>query len=75
MKKQDIAQRLARKARISNAAAADRLDGIIHDILAELKKGRTVNLPGLGTFKPGRKLNFEFERKPGGKSVPHEKKR
>jgi len=75
MKNEDLALRLARKARISSAAAADRLDGIIHDILAELKQGRSVNLPGLGTFKPGRKLGFEFDRKTAGKSVPHDKKR
>jgi len=65
MKKQDIALRLARKARVSRAAAADRLDRLIHDILAELKKGNPVSLPGLGTFTPGKRLNFEFEaRKP-----------
>jgi len=58
MKKQDLATRLARKTRVSRAAAADRLDRIIHDILAELKKGNPVSLPGLGTLTPGKKLNF-----------------
>jgi nucleoid DNA-binding protein len=58
MKKQDLATRLARKTRVSRAAAADRLDHIIHDILAELKKGNPVSLPGLGTLTPGKKLNF-----------------
>jgi nucleoid DNA-binding protein len=60
MKKQDIADRLARKTRLSRAAAADRLDRLIHDILSELKRGNPVALPGLGTFTPGKKLGFEF---------------
>ena len=53
MKKQDLATRLARKTRVSRAAAADRLDRIIHDILAELKRGNPVSLPGLGTSHSG----------------------
>ena len=61
MRKQDIAERLARKARLSRAAAADRLDRLIHDILAELKMGNSVPLPGLGTFTPGKQVNFEFD--------------
>ncbi len=61
MKKLDIAERLARKARLPRAVAADRLDRLIHDILAELKRGNPVALPGLGTFTPGRKVNFQFE--------------
>ncbi len=62
MKQQDLAARLARKARTSKAVAADRLDRIVHKIIAELKKGNPVSLPGLGTFKPGKKLNFQFEK-------------
>ena len=59
MKKQDLATRLARRVRVSRAAAADRLDSMIHEILAELKKGNPVSLPGLGTFTPGNQLNFQ----------------
>ena len=62
MKQQDLAARLARRARTSKAVAADRLDRIVHKIIAELKKGNPVSLPGLGTFKPGKKLNFQFEK-------------
>jgi nucleoid DNA-binding protein len=62
MKKQDLAARLARKARTSKAVAADRLDRIVHDIIAELKKGNPVALPGLGTFTPGKKLDFQFSQ-------------
>ena len=62
MKQPDLAARLARRARTSKAVAADRLDRIVHKIIAELKKGNPVSLPGLGTFKPGKKLNFQFEK-------------
>jgi nucleoid DNA-binding protein len=61
MKKLDITERLARKARLPRAVAADRLDRLIHDILAELKRGNPVSLPGLGTFTPGKKVDFQFE--------------
>jgi nucleoid DNA-binding protein len=61
MKKQDIAERLARKARVSPAAAADRLDKLIHDILPELKRGTAVALPGLGTLTPGDTLDMRFD--------------
>jgi len=61
MRKQDIAARLARKAHLSRAAAADRLDRIIHEILTELKRGNPVALPGLGTFTPGERPSFKFD--------------
>jgi len=75
MRKQDIAARLARKARLSQAAAADRLDRIIHDILAELKKGNPVPLPGLGTFTPGKRVNFEFDGKKSKGGARRDRKR
>jgi nucleoid DNA-binding protein len=61
MKKQDIAARLARKTRLSHGAAADRLDRLIHEILTELKRGNPVPLPGLGTFQPGKRIEFQFD--------------
>jgi nucleoid DNA-binding protein len=52
MKKRDIVERLAKQARLSKAAAADRVDGVVHEILTHLKQGQTALLPGLGTLKP-----------------------
>lgn len=75
MKKQDLAARLARKARLSRAAAADRLDGFIHDIIAELRSGNPVSLPGLGTITPGKKLSFRSEPQGSKKGPPRENKR
>lgn len=69
MKKQDIAERLARKARVTPADAADRLDKLIHDVLAELKRGNPVALPGLGTLTRGEKQDLQFDQTkpiPGG---------
>jgi nucleoid DNA-binding protein len=66
MKKQQLADQLARQARLSRAAAADRLDKMVHDILSNLRKGKPATLPGLGTFTPGPDFKFEPE-KPEGK--------
>jgi nucleoid DNA-binding protein len=64
MKKQDITLRIARQSGLSRAAAADRVDGVVHQILANLRCGRKTSLPGLGTFsqdKRGRSL-FKFKQ-------------
>ncbi len=62
-----IIRRLARRSRISNAAAADQVDRIIHDILSKLKKGETARIPGLGSFESAirfkpEKVKHEHER-------------
>jgi len=75
MKKQDLATRLARKSRTSTAAAADRLDSMIHDIIAQLRRGNPVPLPGLGIFKPGKLPGFEFESPPRKEGPRRAKKR
>ncbi len=61
MNKQDLATRLARESGLSKAAAADRLDRLVHNILSRLRQGKTAPLPGLGTFLPGPKPAFRFE--------------
>ena len=45
-----IIRRLAKRSHISNAAAADQIDRIIHEILLKLKSGEPARLPGLGCF-------------------------
>lgn len=61
MKKQELARRLARESGLSKAAAADQLDRLVHNILRRLRQGKSVSLPGLGTFVPGPKVAFRFE--------------
>jgi len=64
MQKPDIAKRIARQSRVSQAEAADRLDRMIHQILSNLRKGKATSLPGLGklTRGPDGRLAFQPER-------------
>ena len=59
MKKQDLAARLARKARLSRAAAADHLDRFIHDVIAELRSGNPVSLPGPGNDHSRKEVDLQ----------------
>lgn len=63
MKKPDIAKRMARQAGVTRAEAADRLDGVLRQVLADLKQGRESSFPGLGRFRHGAdgKVVFEAE--------------
>ena len=67
MKNKDLAQRLARKAGIPSAAAADQVDRVVTKIIENIRNGESVRLPGLGTFVAGEKPRFRFERKPDAK--------
>ena len=60
MKKNDLAKKLARRSQLSTACAADQIDRAVHDILSGLRNGESVPLPGLGTFEPGKLLEFRF---------------
>jgi nucleoid DNA-binding protein len=60
MRKAELARKIAQQAKLSEAAAADQLDRVLHRILKDLKRGRTVRLPGLGTLTPGRASGFRF---------------
>lgn len=53
MKKPEIAKGLAQDEGLTEAEAADRLDGVVHEILTKLRKGRPAPLPGLGRFTRG----------------------
>ena len=62
MQKSDIARQLARRSRVTQAEAADRLDRVIHQILSELRRGNEAPLPGLGKFTHGPDGRVAFER-------------
>jgi len=62
MRKAELARRLAKQTRVSKAEAADQLDHVVSQIIANLKKGEGAQLPGLGKFRPGAKWSFAFER-------------
>lgn len=61
MKKPDIARCLARRTGLSAGEAADRLDGVVQQILTRLRQGQEASLPGLGKFHvgPDGKLTFQ----------------
>jgi nucleoid DNA-binding protein len=61
MKKPDLAKRIARQSGLTQAEAADRLDRVIHEILANLRKGTPAALPGLGRFVQGSDGRVSFE--------------
>lgn len=59
---------MARRAGVSRAEAADRLDRVVHEIVLRLKRGQDAGLPGLGVLRqsPQGKLRIE----PLGKTPP-----
>ena len=67
MKKAEIAKRMAQEAGVSPAEAADRLDGVVRDVLSSLRKGRVATWPGLGRFHNERdgRMAFQPERRKG----------
>ena len=66
MKKPDIAKRMARRAGVSQAEAADELDRVVRQILSDLRAGKDANLPGLGKFTQGPDGRVLFQRDEGG---------
>ena len=67
MRKPDIAKQIARKSKVSRAEAADRLDLLLNQIVAELRNGGEAVLPGLGRFRTGPDGHLGFEPEKGGK--------
>ena len=65
MKKPEIAKGLAEDSGLTDAEAADQLDGVVHEILTKLRKGEHAPLPGLGRFVRGRDgvVSFRPERR------------
>ncbi len=66
MRKSQLTNRLARKAGVTRAQAADQIDRVVNEIVTSLRKGQPAALPGLGEFKPGRNWVFEFDKKEPG---------
>jgi nucleoid DNA-binding protein len=62
MKKEQVARKLAKESRITAGAAADQVDRILSDLQKRMRKGKSASLPGLGTFRSGRKQDFQFDK-------------
>ena len=70
MKKPEIAKRMARQSGLTEAEGADRLGRVVHQILANLRKGAPTSLPGLGRFVKGADGKVSFEPEEGPPSGP-----
>lgn len=69
MKKNEIASQWARQSGVSRADAADHLDRVVRQIVAELRAHREAALPGFGKLvfgADGRLLFQPEEGKPRG---------
>jgi nucleoid DNA-binding protein len=64
MKTSEFTKRLAKKSKLSQAAAADQLDRVVNEILHRVRKGQPASLPGLGTFSLGQEGDSGFEPAP-----------
>jgi nucleoid DNA-binding protein len=65
MKKPEITKYLAKESGVTEAEAADRLDRVVHEILSNLRSGKSASLPGLGRFRAGAGGKVRFERNGG----------
>jgi nucleoid DNA-binding protein len=63
MNKSELANRLAKQKHLSRAEAADQLDRVVHQIVFNLRNGKSAQFPGLGSFFPGEKWGFRFDKK------------
>jgi nucleoid DNA-binding protein len=55
MKREEIAKKLARKTGLSDTAARNEVDQLVHSILYKLRKGQQVKLPGVGKLVGNKK--------------------
>ncbi len=61
MKKEQLARRLAKESHLTAGAAADQVDRILNSLAKRVRKGQSASLPGLGTFRPNRDEEFQFD--------------
>lgn len=55
---------LARESGVSAAEAADCLDRVVRQILADLRRGKEAPLPGIGAFTLGPSGELGFRKDP-----------
>ena len=63
MKKEELTNEIARRSKISRAAAADQLDRMVEEILQRVRRGEPADIPGLGILRPGKEVVFEPAKK------------
>jgi len=55
MKREEIAKKLAEKTGLSDSAARNEVDELVHNILSKLRKGQQVKVPGIGKLLGNKK--------------------
>jgi nucleoid DNA-binding protein len=67
MKKPEIARKIARQTGLTEGEAADRLDGLVSELISQLRRGQDAELPGLGRFSntSGGAVRFSRRGRPG----------
>ncbi len=75
MKKEQVARRLAKESHMTAGAAADQVDRILSDLQKRMRKGQSASLPGLGTFRPDRNQDFQFDPDPPHVAPPSKPKK
>jgi nucleoid DNA-binding protein len=55
MKREEIAKKLAEKTGLSDSAARNEVDELVHNILNKLRKGQQVKVPGIGKLLGNKK--------------------
>ena len=65
MKKPELAKGLALESGLTEAEAADRLDRVVNEIIAKLRRGQPAPLPGLGKFTQRSDGKLAFQREGG----------
>ena len=67
MKKPEIAKKTPRQTGITEGEAADRLVGLVSELISNLQRGEAAELPGLGRFSSGSDGAVLFEKHGGRK--------
>ena len=62
MKREQLARLLAKETNTTPGVAADQVDRIVSELLSRIRKGGSASLPGLGTFRPGKHGDFQFDK-------------
>ena len=63
----DLIDQHAKKTNATRAEAAESVQEVVDDIIAKLRSGKPVKLPGIGKLLPGPKPGFRFEPSRKGK--------
>jgi nucleoid DNA-binding protein len=65
MKKAQLAVQEGKRQQVEPGSAADQMDRAVNRIIQALRSGKSAELPGLGTIRPGKRWVFRASRPKG----------